>query len=304
MKLVYSLVTRGRPQSLIDTLAVNLSNLALSETQVFIQVDADDAETISALNKHDFKDPRVHVNIAPREDTVAGKANRAMKEPADLYVVGADDDPPITPAWDSKFLKAASLFPDGIGVVYGHMQNASFPAPYGFTAKWAEKLGYIQPEHFPYWFCDHWTDDIARIVGRISFADVTTRPIHGKTQEMREPGWWATWFDAAHLVRRAEAHRIIDAIDEPAWRKDILRAHHPLIEYRSRWINDNVRASSRQLEQWSGLSTRDDRYQRVRKRAVDMVPHLLDGMEATLAAKYLEYLIPPTQVVGLRRAFG
>ena len=311
MKLVYSLVTRGRPQSLIETLSRNLNCLSLPNTKIIIQADADDRATIDAVERvvlnGQYRDPRVFLNVAPREDTIAGKTNRAMSEPADLYVVGADDDPPITPGWDAAFLEAAKRFPDGIGAVYGHLQNASFPSPYGFTAKLVEMLGYIQPAHFPYWFCDHWTDDVARIIGRISVADVRTDPSKsGKTQEMREPAWWATWFDAAYLMRRREAHSIINAreFDSPSWLKEILRTHHPIIEYRSRWINDNVRAQARQLEQWSGLSNRDERYQRVRAKAGTMVTALLDGMDAKEADAFRTYLTPPTEVVGLRRAFA
>jgi len=59
-----------------------------------------------------------------------------------------------------------------------------------------------------------WTDDIARLIGRLSFADVRTDQSRaGKTQEMREPGWWATFFDAAYLMRRKIARDIIDGED-------------------------------------------------------------------------------------------
>lgn len=288
MNLVYSLATRGRQNLLKETLPRTLANASLPNTRIIIQADADD------VPQPEFADKRVSINIAPREDTVAQKWNRAMTVPADLYVPGTDDDPIITPAWDAKFLDAARVFPDGIGAVYGHLQNASFPAPYGFTAKWVEKLGYIFPEHFPYWFCDHWTDDIARITGRISFADVTTDLKAGPTQEMREPAWWATWFDAAVLVRRKEAHSLINDPEfaSPDWLKQMLLSHHPLIEWRSRWINDSVRA---QFKAWTGPS-KDERYNRVRMKAASMVPYILDGMEAMKAKAYLEYLLPPTSV--------
>lgn len=293
MNLVYSLATRGRPQLLLETLPKTLHNAVLPNTRIIIQVDACDAPTLEVLKTHPlFAHDRIVVNVAPREDTVAAKWNRAISIPADLYVPGTDDDPISTPGWDAKFLDAARVFPDGIGAVYGHLQNASFPAPYGFTRGWVEKLGYIFPEHFPYWFCDHWTDDIARITGRVSFADVTTELKAGPTQEMREPAWWATWFDAAVLVRRKEAHGLINTLDEPDWRKQLLLNHHPLIEYRSRWINDSVR---RQFGNWSGPA-KDERYNRVRLKAASMVPYMLDGMEANKAKAYLDYLIPPTSV--------
>ena len=121
---------------------------------------------------------------------------------------------------------------------------------------------------------------------------------------MREPGWWATWFDAAYLRRREQAHAIIEALDEPPLTKERLLTHHPLIEYRSRWVNENVRANARQYEAWSGLGTADARYQRVRQKAVDMIPELLAGMDEREAAHYRAALIPPTHVIGLKRAFA
>ncbi len=307
MKLVISLATRGRPQQLLDTVRRSVVNLALPNTVMQVQLDLDDAArtTLDALRSID---KRVQPIVREREDTIAAKWNRAVSEPADLYLVAADDDPYITPGYDAKLIEAAKRFPDGVGMVYGHMANASFSGVVAPTAGLVQKMGdKIFPEYFPYWFCDHWTDDIARLIGRISFADVRTDQSKvGKTQEMREPGWWATWFDAAYLRRREQAHAIIngDGFHEPAWVKEILLTHHPLIEFRSRWINENVRAQDAQYRQWSGLSNSDERYQRVRQRAIDMLPDLFVGMEAAEAAHYRELLVPPTQIVGLKRAFA
>lgn len=307
-KLVISLATRGRPAQLLDTIKRSVVNLSLPNTVMMVMVDRDDKPTIEAL-MHEKLDPRVDVVVADREDTIAGKWNRALKEPADLYLVAADDDPYVTPAYDAKLLEAAKLFPDGIGMVYGRMANASFSGVVAPTVRFTEKLGHIFPEYFPYWFVDHWTDDVARMICRLSFADVRTDQSRvGKTQEMREPGWWATFFDAAYLMRRKIAHDIIsnDDFQSPQWHKDILLRHHPLIEYRSRWINDHVRAMGRQLEAQSNLSNADPRYQRVRQKAVEMIPHLLDdyGMDKPEAALFRDALTPPTNVVGLRQAFA
>jgi len=139
--------------------------------------------------------------------------------------------------------------------------------------------GKIFPEYFPYWFVDHWTDDVARIIGRLSFANIMTdQSKPGVTQEMREPGWWATWFDAAYLMRRKQAHDIINSPDFAGekWQKDLLLTHHPLIEVRSRMINHNVRSQNAQLSQWAGNLKTNERYNRIKQRAIDMVPHLLN----------------------------
>ena len=154
------------------------------------------------------------------------------------------------------------------------------------------------------------------MIGRISFADVRTDQSRAqKTQEMREPAWWATWFDAAFLLRRAEAMNILTSadFDEPAWRREMLASLAPLIEARSRWINDNVRANARALEGWSGLSPADERYQRIKARAIDMLPKMLEQMPddrepgvlgAWGADAYRYALTPPTIAPALARAYG
>lgn len=307
-RLIISLATRGRPQQVVDTIARSTPNLALPNTMLMVQVDDDDVATIDALNRAKL-DERVRVNVKPREDTIAAKWNRALAEPADLYLVAADDDPYVSAGYDAKLLEAAALFPDGIGMVYGRMANASFSGVVAPTRGLCDKLGHIFPEFFPYWFVDHWTDDLARLIGRLAFADVhTDQSRAGKTQEMREPGWWATFFDASYLMRRRIARGIIDSADfqESEWRKEMMRQHSPLIEFRSRWINDNVRAQSKQFEAWSGLSTKDARYQRVRHAAVAMIPHLLDdyGMLPQEAAAFRNALTPPTTVAAIPQAFS
>lgn len=307
MRLVISLATRGRPAQLLDTIRRSTANLTLPNTLMMVQVDQDDLPTINALNAAEL-DRRVTVNIMPREDTIAGKWNRAYREEiADVYLVAADDDPYVVPGYDAALLHAAQRFPDGIGMVYGHMANASFSGVMAPTRRFCDFIGGIFPEYFPYWFCDHWTDDVAKLIGRISFADVKTDQSHaGKTQELREVGWWATWFDAAYLLRREQARRIIDSPQfcESPERKEILRTHHPLIEYRSRWINNQVRREANILNKWSGLKNDDPRYLRVKQRAVAMLPLLLAGMESDEADAFRAVLDPPRQVVGLQRAFA
>lgn len=309
MKLVISLATRGRPQQLLDTIRKSIANWVNPTTLMVVSTDADDPTSLDVLiGAAQELGTKVSASCQPRRDTIAEKWNHAIACPADLYLVAADDDPYTTPGYDQKLLDAAARFPDGIGMVYGHMANLSFSGVVAPTRRLCELMGgKIFPEYFPYWFCDHWTDDLARMIGRISFADVRTDQSRaGKTQELREPAWWATWFDAAYLLRRKQAIAIIDSdeFQEPKWRKDMLKAGFPLVEHRSRWINESVRRDAPRLQAWSGLSTADERYQRVRARAVALIPELLDGMPADEATHYRNALALTNTVPGLQRAFA
>ena len=314
MKLVISLATRGRPQQLMDTVNISLANWRDQNTVMMLQIDDDDHATINHLNAvapHAWfvgpNGPRVLLNVKAREDTIAAKWNRALQEPADLYLVAADDDPYITEGYDAKLLEAARLFPDGVGMVYGHMANASFSGVVAPTRGLTEKLGHIFPEYFPYWFVDHWTDDLARMIGRIAFADVRTdQSKAGKTQEMREPGWWATFFDACYLFRRRIAGAVLDSpdLDTPDWMKQMLRESFPLIEARSKWINDQVRAQDKHLQGWSGLDNADPRYLRIKSQAVAMLSAMFDGMPEAEQAAFRKVLMPPTTIASIPQAFS
>lgn len=315
MKLAITLATRGRASQLIDTIKRSVKNWTDPNTCLYVMADEDDHPTIEAIQKNPIdlpgnrSGPPLYLVPMARPDTIAEKWNAVTElcPDADAYLIAADDAPDITPGYDTAILNAASRFDDGIGVVYGHLANASFPSVMAPTRRFVEKMGYLFPPYFPYWFVDHWVDDIARLIDRVSFADVRTDQSRaGHTQEMREPAWWATWFDAAYLMRRRQAYQIISGEDfrETEQRKQMLYAHHPLIEFRSRWINDNVRQTSRQLEGVSALSYAEPRYQRIRQKAVEMVPSLLLGMDEQEAARYAYALTPPAVVPSIPRAYG
>lgn len=284
-KLLISLATRGRPERLVDTVTKSVANWREPDTRMQVQLDADDPTLEETLGKLTdlpcVQDNIVHLNVQPREDTLADKWNRAVLTPADVYLVAADDDPYVTEGYDSLILRAADRFPDGIGIVYGHLANLSFTGAVAPTRRFIELSGgVIFPPLFPYWFVDHWTDDVAKIIGRISFANIRTDQSQaGVTQEMREPAWWATFFDCAYLLRRKQAHDIIDHSDFVCseWQKALLKANHPLVDVRSRMINHSVRSQAKQLTQWAGNLAFDERYNRVKSRAMALVPILLES---------------------------
>ena len=180
MRLAITLATRGRPQQVVDTISRSVALWSLPDTQLWVMVDADDAATIAAVHEAQplWNDAGrlVFIDVREREDTIAAKWNRIveLRSEADVYLVVGDDDPFVTPGYDERIVEAAARFPDGIGMVYGHMANASFSGVIAPTRGFARALGHLCPPYFPYWFWDHWTDDIARLIGRISFADVRT----------------------------------------------------------------------------------------------------------------------------------
>lgn len=280
MSLTINIATRGRPERLLDTVTRIVPMLVRADTKIVISIDEDDEATL-AIRKELPDDKRIIPYTKSREDALGTKWNRALDFPAEVYLPSPDHVVYITHGFDALILEAARLFPDGIGVVYPHMVNFSFPATQGITHKLVEKLGYMYPPYFPYWFVDHWIDDIAKMIDRIAFADIhvdlgTKLP----TQEMREPGFWATFFDSLRLDRRRQARDIIESHDfkEPAWRKTLLLRNYPLHEFRSQWINDQVRGFRMMQE-----PLQDERYERMKTAALQKMKEAYAVLEKELA---------------------
>lgn len=281
MKLAINLISRERPELLVQTVKTILGNMKVPSTVLMVSLDDDDEASINAITEFA---PGLVISVEPREDGLGDKWNRALKvvPDADVYMPACDDGPIVTPGFDRRILDAAKLFPDGIGCVYNHLENASFPGITAVTKNLADKMGYIWPGYWPYWFCDHWLVDIVALIDRASFADVkidcsTNRP---PTMGMREPAFWANFYDAGYLARRKLAFDIINGKDfkEPDWRKEYLLRRYPLIEWRSRWINDQVRMGVAPQFDTVRLPPPDERYIRIKakaiKRMMDWLPEL------------------------------
>jgi hypothetical protein len=284
MSLSILLTARSRPELLRWTVATTVRNIQEMDTRLIVAADEDDTpETIATAWELAEKYHFVEVSVRPREETLGAKVNRVLTiAPADVYLHMVDYRPHLTPGFDTKILEAASLFPDGIGVVYSHMANLSFPEINAVTAGLVKHMGYFYPPYFPYWFVDHWLDDIARLIGRIAVADVQTdgsrRP---GTMDRRDVAWWATFYDAAVIHRRKMAHAIInsDEFQESEWRKKLLLSHHPLIEERSKMINDSARTTRWQFPP----EPVDDRYRRAKSAAQAALREWLPDLESELA---------------------
>jgi hypothetical protein len=304
MRLIINLVTRGRPQLVKSTLDRTLPNIANPDTLIMVSADIDDMPTVEFIHHHFGKHTNVKLSIKPREDATSAKYNRALEFEPDLIGNLSDYTPIVTPGFDTKIIETAKLFPDGIGVVVNPMRNASFSDMYVMTKPLYKLLGYYSPPYFRYWFWDHWVDEIARRIDRMALCDFALEyPPGGKpqTQNLRELAWWGTWFDAAYRMRREQAAKIMLAMDEPEWRKLILIGNAPLHEFRSRWINDNVRGQARQLEGYGVTHAPDEGYTKCRQAAAAMIDELLATMPAQEANAYRTALLPPDNIVALPR---
>ena len=288
MRLTHIIPTRGRPQRLIETIGQTERNIGRKDTRILVCVDDDDEDTLDALDRGivSIAHERIIVSIRPREDSRGEKYDRALTEaPADLYLLGVDTVPILTPGYDQILLDSARLFPDGIGCVYGPMANFSFPTLQAITARMADLIGYLYSHEYPFWFIDHELDDICRITGRFTFVDVAMpRNSASQTIRMRDLAWWCDYFDAMTIERRKVAMRIIDACVDLEWRKALLRTQHPVTEHRSFSINQYVRLNAPKIEQVRGdAAAPDPGYLRLKAAAEARLVRLLPELAAAAA---------------------
>ncbi len=213
--------------------------------------------------------------MKPREDSRGEKYDRALSEaPADIYLPATDYGAILTPSFDARILKAAQIWPDGIGVVYTKMCDELVPMLQAPTARYVETAGEgcIYSHQYPYWFVDHEMADMAWMIGRVNFADVvvTQEKRPNSTHRLRDVEFWAKYFEFMALDRRNRAKSVINSpeFQAPDWLKEQMSNWHPLVEMRSRARNQRVISNAKAMEADRGeQGPPDEGYIRAKLRA-------------------------------------
>lgn len=237
MKLSIGLATRGRPDLLKHTLATTVAHISRPDTKLVVLVDDDDQPTLAAMGYYDHLPtnylldfPQVVYSVRPRPLGLGAKYNRLVIEyPADVYLVMVDYAPHITMGFDQRILEAASLYPDGIAVIYNNLVE-NLPAINAVTHKFTELNDrMIYAPWFPYGFVDIWLDDIAKAIGRIAYCNINIdRSLRPGTQGKRDERFWRTFYNLTCPLRIDTCKRIIDTMWSGEQYKIALRNNIPM----------------------------------------------------------------------------
>lgn len=269
-KVVIALATRGRPDVLRQTLEATLPNISRDDTELVVCADADDTPTITAANMVALSNPNVFVDIRAREDSLGGKYNRVIGR-GDVYMVMVDYAPQLTKGFDNLIAKAASMYEDGIGFVYGPLANLSFPCMQAVTHRTAEIMGHIYPEDYAFWFVDHHMHEVAWMTGRVAMVPIQVDYVtkrQGYTTECRDVHFWTVFFDAMAEERQDIAGRLIDAMWIPEWLKRAQRLKFPWINQYSTMLHNNARNAIHSIQMDRGdPRPADERYNRIKSAA-------------------------------------
>lgn len=273
-RVVVCVASRGRPELLRRTVEATLANSMRADTMVSVALDEDDVASREVVA--DWTDPRVIISFAPREDSLGAKYNRAAALcPGDLYVVATDDAEIATPGFDDRLAAAAATLPGRLGVVYfGTMCIPSaLPAAFAVTRAWVQTVGYLLAPHFPTWWHDTWTDEIARMTGTIATAEVEVRYPDGaeaaRSRGIRDIRFWAKFFEDTRPLRLEAAAAILaDPVFDgrraiaavPSYNQPLLDAEH-----------------AKKLERTIAFDAPEDaRYDRIKQAAAAILRNLLE----------------------------
>ena len=285
MTISVCIASRGRPLLLQQTVRTLCAGMTLFDTFISIALDQDD-KNMEAVWTPAFMAPwnnRIRVSVAPREDSLGAKYNRAQRAvAADLYVLWADDIIMPDKGWDAKLAAAAAHFPDQCGIVlFGQIPGVLQPG-LAMTQKFIDAQGFFNVPYFPFWWGETWPLEIATMAGCYVHADVRVellQPIKGGSRGVREILFWAELFDRLRSSRRAVAEKIINDRNflspkqKAALFTDIPRLEQLWLVSNS-VLRDPVRAA--ELEKHYAFDNDpDERYLRLKAKAETMLAELI-----------------------------
>jgi hypothetical protein len=242
-----------------------------------VGVDSDDTSSLE-LRFRLSNLPKVKVSIAPREDTLGAKWNRcAEAAPADLYVIWADDITIATPGWDERLaLAATSKFGGGPGCVFFGNITGTLQTGIAVTREWIASVGYFCPPFFPFWWCDTWLDELARLSGCFTQADVGAQllqGIRGNSRGVRDVTFWGQFFQATRPWRLEAAAKLVEAGDGDA--SIFVRWPELIAQLDERDSPNRNPSRAHLMEQQLGFDApADARYLRAKARAEAMLREL------------------------------
>lgn len=277
--LTLLIASRGRPTELLRTITETDALIAdPGRTVISVALDLDDA-SMTGIEPPDTRS-RLVWSLSNREDSLGAKYNRAAEHaPAEIYVLGADDNVLKTEGWDLRIRETMSHFGDGLGFVYFGRLDGTLPTNMAVPHKLKEfQAGMLFPPYWPVWFHDTWVDEIAHMCGRILWTDITVDEIGGRgmSRGVRDVAFWAALFDALRVLRFQIAGKLSEA-HNPHWLQMQLGQRHDILTmfFGSRMARLRDPYQAHQFEKRLSFDApEDERYQRIKNQAQHMLAEL------------------------------
>lgn len=273
MNLSLLIASRGRPVDLLRTIAEIDKRVARPDrTTISVALDDDDGSNPDAPATRS----KLVWHVGPREDSLGAKYNRCAKfAPANVYVLGADDNVFQAERWDDLIRERMALFSASFGFVYFGRLDGTLPTQMAIPHRVVERQGFLFPPYWPVWFHDTWIDEIAHMTGRILWADIPVEEIggRGKSRGVRDVTFWAALFDYTRPMR-VKLARELSREHNPDWYQTMLEQRHSILDlfFQSRMGRLRDPATATMFEQRMSFDApADERYMRIKVQAEQML---------------------------------
>lgn len=204
------LPSRGRPAKCIAAVRSLMQGYDLPlGVEVIIGLDTDD-DTRGQVTDALAGTPRVAFSIDAPEVTLGRKFNRLAAAATGRWVMWMVDDYTIpAPRWP-EFLREELTDPWTVYYLRDdlHPDFTTFPV---VSRKMLDVVGFLFAPWFPFWFGDTWWDEIGTLINRKQMLSVAVvaQEGRGKTQGLRDVGFWAEFFEATRGWRVRQAGDIL-----------------------------------------------------------------------------------------------
>lgn len=214
MKIACILATRGRPER--AAAAIEIANALSSvnhELRFIVCCDSDDTETILRFGD-------IELSVAPSPMSVAEVWNRgaALCPEADVICPMVDDSFIAAPDWDEIIVSTFERLPPPLRVMaWNDTANRGLATLPIIGRQWYDAAG-LYVGWFPYWFYDTWLAEVYSFVA--GFKPLIPESLlltakKGKTQRMRDLGFWWRFYSATRSDRLLEASRLRETFNLP-----------------------------------------------------------------------------------------
>jgi hypothetical protein len=222
--------SRGRAEGLRSLLqSYERSTSRKDKLEVWVYADSDDAPTIELLKENPFSFP-LHAVVGGATDTQGEMYNimRAAKpDGAGIYMISGDKGVFDTPDWDGITRQAFDAVPDRVLYAYPRdsFNKGSFGTYSFISGEFANAIGRIFTEHFPFWYDDKWLFELGLFIGRKRVLDYDVELKLGPTMRMQNLLFWEHFYHQTldERLRDSEAlARLIYAANPEGyedWRK-------------------------------------------------------------------------------------
>ncbi len=290
--------SRGRPESLFRA----VSSFAKEGVEVVVGLDDDDPTAFEAMKL--LSDLPVRIVKAPRHESLPALQNALAATAKGDFILPMSDDYTIEQDnWPELVMKAASLLPNGLGIVF--LNDPMYPGFCTFPViprKLMELQGFLMAPWFPFLFTDTWWNEVGTLCGCKWPSEASVKIQHetGHDHKYLDLADWAELFELTRPQRIELARKIVDGMGlDPTLRAKVELAEPVAIRHCERFQAEWKRPEFIARLEKMGAYEPTEGYRALKQRAEDLLPGLRAEAEAARAALPK----PPYVVFGVPSAY-